>query len=94
MEKLIANYQKQKMDFLDNLQPNDFRNAGSFNQAEIIIDELNKALYRATINKENSAEFIKKAATHLFREDSPAIAKIINLANTYLKTKIVDFSDF
>lgn len=89
-KKLAADYQQQKMDFLDNLQPDDFRNGGSFNQAETIIDELNKATYRAAINKENPAEFIKKAVTHLFREDSPAATRAINLSNVYLEMKFKD----
>ena len=69
-------YQKQKMEFLDSLQPDDFRNGGSFNQAELIIDEL----CEAASHKENPQEFIEKAATHLFRENSSAVAKLINLA--------------
>lgn len=95
MENLIAKYNQQKTDFLDNLQPDDFRNAGSFNQAEFIINQLNKAFYSAFINKENSAEFIKKAATNLFRENSPAISKIIDLANIYLEIqKIKNLIDY
>ncbi len=84
------NYAKQKADFLDNLQPDDFRNGGSFNQAEIIIDQLNKAIYRASLNQENAEEFIKKAVMHLFREGSPAVEKAVNLARIYLRQQ----SDF
>lgn len=73
------NYEQQKADFLDSLQPDDFRNAGSFNQVEDIIDQLNKALQRAIANKENSEEFIKKAVKNLFRENSPAVEKASNL---------------
>jgi len=86
-EKADAIYHQEKTNFLDSLQPDDFRNGGSFNQAEIIIDELNKALYRAVLNKENAEEFITKAVTHLFREGSPAVAKAINLSHSFLKTK-------
>ena len=81
------NYQQQKTDFLDSLQPDDFRNGGSFNQASDIIEQLNKALYRAALNKENTTEFITKAMTHLFRENSPAVAKAINLAQVYLESQ-------
>lgn len=86
-QKISAKYQQQKMDFLDSLQPDDFRNGGSFNQANDIIEQLNKALYRATLNKENPTEFITKAATHLFRENSPAVIKLINLAQVYLESQ-------
>ena len=80
---MTKNYQQQKTDFLDNLQPDDFRNGGSFNQAEAIIDQLNEAAHKALQNGENSEEFIRKAASHLFREDSAAIEKIINLSKAY-----------
>jgi len=79
----MSNYQKQKMDFLDSLHPTDFRNGGSFNQAEIIIDELNNSV----LNKENPQEFIQKAVTHLFRQDSPAVEKAINLSRVFLEMK-------
>ncbi len=80
-----AKYQQQKMAFLDSLQPDDFRNGGSFNQAEIIIDDLNKALCRAVIKQENAQDFIAKAAKNLFREGSPAVERAINLANFYME---------
>ena len=83
--KPATNYQKQKAEFLDNLQPDDFRNAGSFNQAEIIIDQLNEALLRNAKNNKNSAEFIKKAVTHLFRADSLVVAQAINLSQIFLE---------
>jgi len=86
-KKISAKYQQQKMDFLDSLQPDDFRNGGSFNQASDIIEQLNKALHRAALNKENPVEFITKAVTHLFRENSPAVAKAINLAQIYLESQ-------
>ena len=81
------NYKQQKADFLDGLQPDDLRNGGSFNQAEIIFDELNHAFLQATINQKNPQEFIAKALNHLFRENSPAIAKAISLANAYVAMK-------
>ena len=80
-------YQKQKIEFLDNLQPDDLRNGESFNQAEAIIDNINKALYNAILNKKDRGEFIDKALTNLFREDSSAIKKARDLADIYLKTK-------
>lgn len=76
---MTKNYEEQKANFLDSLQPDDFRNAGSFNQAEDIIEQLNKALHRAALNKEDSEEFIKKAVKNLFRENSPAVEKASNL---------------
>ena len=88
-ENLLANYARQKADFLDNLQPDDFRNGGSFNQAEFIIDELHKALHKAVINHENADEFIKKAAQHLFREGSPAVNQAIALAQVYLQSVLI-----
>ena len=81
----MEKYERQKADFLDNLQPDDFRNGGSFNQAEIIIDQLNKSLHQAVQRNEDPEEFIRKAVTHLFRENSPAIEKAINLSKIYLK---------
>jgi hypothetical protein len=85
----FMNYKQQKADFLDSLQPDDFRNGGSFNQLEMIFDELNDAFLQATINKKNPEEFITKALRHLFRENSLAIIKAIDLANSYVlhKTK-------
>ncbi len=86
--ELIKIYEKQKNNFLDSLQPDDFRNGGSFNQAEIIIDELNKAFYRASIDKKEDAQnFIRKALSHLFRDNSAAIEKAIKLSDTYLKMR-------
>ncbi len=75
-------YQQQKREFLDSLSPDDFRNAATFNQAEIIIDQINKSV----IGKKNPDEFIKKAITHLFREGSPAVDKAVNLYKTYIDT--------
>lgn len=84
---ITPNYEQQKADFLDSLQPDDFRNGGSFNQAEIIFDELNHAFFQAIINQKNPEEFIAKALRHLFRENSPVIAKAISLANAYVAMK-------
>ena len=94
MEESLKNYHQQKMDFLDSLQPDDLRNGESFNQLEKIIDNINQACLKAVINQENANEFITKALKNLFREDSSAIAKATSLAETYLKTKIVDFDGF
>lgn len=77
-KELSTNYQKQKMDFLDSLQPDDFRKGASFNQSEIIIDQLNKAIQRMVSNKENPEIFIKKAVANLFREDSSVAKKAID----------------
>ena len=75
-------YQKQKNEFLDSLVPDDFRNPTSFNQAEIIIDQLNKSLKMA----QNREEFIDKAVKHLFRQGSPAVDRAINLSKIYLES--------
>lgn len=93
-QELIANYQQEKADFLDGLQPDDFRNGSSFNQAEEILDSLNKALHRAAINQENPQKFITKAVSHLFRENSAATKKAIDLASSFLKTKLENFDGF
>jgi hypothetical protein len=85
-QKLVENYAQQKANFLDNLQPDDFRNGGSFNQAEFIIDELNKALRKAVVKGENADEFIKKAVGHLFREGSAAAGQAVELAKVYLQS--------
>lgn len=79
----ITKYQQQKRDFLDSLQPDDFRNAASFNQVDFILEEINKS----AINKKNPVEFFEKAVSHLFREGSPAVAKAINLFNAYSEMK-------
>jgi hypothetical protein len=73
-------YHKQKMDFLDNLQPDDFRNPSNFNQAETIIDNINKAYYKSIINKSNAQDFIEKAVNNLFRENSAIAKKAIKLS--------------
>ncbi len=77
-------YKQQKTEFLDSLQPDDFRNGGSFNQAEQVIDQLYKALLKHAKNQDDTEEFITKAVTHLFREGSPAVAKAISLSKTFL----------
>ena len=81
----MTDYKQQKIDFLDSLQPDDFRNGGSFNQAEQIIDQLHKALLNHAKKQENTEEFITKAVNHLFRNNSPAIEKAINLSKIYLE---------
>ncbi len=86
-QELVAKYRQEKTDFLDSLQPDDFRNGSSFNQVETIIDELNEGAYHAALDKKDPQEFIKKAATHLFREDSPMAEKLLELARSYLKMK-------
>jgi|LauGreStaDraftv2_3_1035109.scaffolds.fasta_scaffold454784_2 hypothetical protein len=93
MSKLALQYNQQKIDFLDSLQPDDFRNGGSFNQAEIIIDQLNSALYKAAISNVNKDEFITKAVTHLFRENSAAVKKAIDLATLYLEMRFEDLKE-
>ena len=84
IHKSSSTYQQQKMNFLDNLQPDDFRNGESFNQAEVIIDNINEALRQAIINKKNSGDFITKSLARLFREDSLAIEKAMILSEVYL----------
>ena len=86
-KKIEEIYKQLKTDFLDNLLPDDFRNGGSFNQADMIIEHLNKALYNAVMKNENGEEYIKKAVTHLFREDSLAVAKAIELSRVYLEMR-------
>ena len=90
MTDLAQKYQQKKSEFLDNLQPDDFRNGSSFNQAEIIIDQLNSALYNATLQQKNSTDFITKAVTHLFRQNSEAVPKAIELAQLYLEMKKIN----
>jgi hypothetical protein len=80
----MSQYQKAKSQFLDSLNPDDFRNPSSFNVAEDIIDELNKSCFAAAKNNKNPDEFITKALTHLFRQDSCAVEKAINLSKIYL----------
>lgn len=77
-------YKQIKSNFLDNLQPDDFRNGGSFNQAEIIIDSLSEALKRAVASKEDPQKFIQKAVSNLFRDGSLAQQKAAELLNIYL----------
>ncbi|MBU6339562.1 MAG: hypothetical protein KGQ36_06315 [Rickettsiales bacterium] len=88
MQKSNLTYEKQKIDFLDSLHPDDLRNAATFNQMEKIIEQLNKSIYQVAINKKDSEQFITKAAINLFRKDSPAIERLINLSKFYLETKL------
>ncbi len=85
-QKLAANYQQQKMAFLDNLAPDDLRNGESFNQAEMIIDNIHQALFKT----KNPTEFLNKALDNLFREGSSAKTKMINLTNAYLKMRQIN----
>jgi len=81
-------YNQQKTDFLDSLQPDDFRNGGSFNQVESIIDNLNDQFYRNFLDKKNHEEFIEKAVKNLFRENSLVAQKAVDLAKAYLDMKL------
>jgi hypothetical protein len=65
-QELATNYQQQKADFLDNLQPDDLRNGETFNQAEMIIDKLNEALYQTVINKKIPKNLSKKQCPTFF----------------------------
>ena len=87
IQQKFDEYQKHKMIFLDNLQPDDLRNGESFNQAEEIIDNINQALHVAILSKKDRREFINKALSNFFRENSPAQQKARDLADIYLKTK-------
>jgi hypothetical protein len=87
-QELVKSYNLQKSDFLDSLTPDDFRNGSSFNQAELIIDQLNESFYRSTIDKKDSKEFIKKAISHLFRQDSEAAKKALILAESFLEMRL------
>ena len=87
-QELFLQYNRRKADFLDSLQPCDFRNAASFNQAHIIIDELKKASDKVAADGGDLQEFILKAAQRLFREDSLAIEKLIAVVlgdNNFIK---------
>ncbi len=86
-EELRKIYQQQKTNFLDSLQPDDFRNASSFNHSEIVVEKMNEALHRAVIKNENTEDFITKAASNIFRENSSAIAGLISLSLKYLEMK-------
>jgi hypothetical protein len=79
----MSQYQKEKSKFLDLLKPDDFRNPSTFNQAEIIIDQLSKSCLKA--REGNSDEFMLKAASNLFRQDSLAADAAIKLAKIYLE---------
>jgi hypothetical protein len=85
MENLNTKYRQEKAKFLDHLSPDDFRNGGSFNQAEEIIERLNQQLYKLVQQNGNPDEFIKKALNHLFRDGSEAAEKAINLSRIYLQ---------
>ncbi len=86
--KQDENYKRQKINFLDSLQPDDFRNGESFNQAEFIIDKINENAFRAALNKKDPREFVLKAVSHLFRQDSQMVKKATDLADIYLDLKL------
>jgi hypothetical protein len=90
-QDIVVNYNQQKAKFLDELQPDDFRNAGSFNRVEIIIEEINEGFYLADFKNHDSEEFINKAIKNLFREDSSAAKEMRNLAKIYLRMKNKNF---
>ncbi len=83
-EELAKIYYQQKINFLDELQPDDLRNGESFNQLETIIDNINQAFYIKTTTNNNPNDFLNKSLTTLFRENSPAIQKAAQLAQVYL----------
>ncbi len=86
-KELEKNYKQQKMDFLDSLEPDDFRNGENFNLAEKIINQINEAYYKKSLNGEDALEFINKAFLNLFRENSKAIIRAIEVSNYYVKIK-------
>ena len=81
----MSQYQKIKAQFLDQLQPDDFRNPSSFNVAEKIIDQLNKSCFEKSLSNKAIDEFVSKAVFHLFRKDSQAAARAIEIAKIYLQ---------
>ncbi len=86
--QLSEKFRQAKSEFLDSLQPDDFRNGASFNQAEQIVDQLHKALLQHAKNHDNHEEFITKALANLFRENSAAKTKALDLAQLYLKLNL------
>jgi hypothetical protein len=84
----MSNYKKQKADFLDSLHPDDLRNAGSFNKIGEILDVINEEFYQAVIKKDNPEEFINKAMGGIFRKNSIARNKAIDLAKIYSKYNV------
>ena len=84
---LVVEYRRQKMEFLDQLQPDDFRNGESFNQAGDIIDQINQSLYSKMTSGVDIEEFIHKAMNGLLRQKSQALPKAINLAQSYIKMR-------
>lgn len=73
-------YQKEKLQIIDAMQPDDFRNPASFNQVEEIIDQLAKS---AKTNLDPK-QFIKKAVDGLLRENAPAKRSLVDLLNRTL----------
>ncbi|MFT6332398.1 MAG: hypothetical protein ACJAW3_000733 [Lentimonas sp.] len=80
-------YRKKRNEFLDEVLPDDLINGENFNQLGEIIDKINASYMNHKINQTNSDEFIKKATKSLFREDSSAIKKLINLVNIFADIK-------
>ena len=70
--KIIMN---NKYQFLDSLQPDDFRNPSSFNMAEKIVDNILIGYAKA----QDKEDFIVSAANNLFRDGCEARANLINL---------------
>ncbi|MFT6077635.1 MAG: hypothetical protein ACJA02_001121 [Myxococcota bacterium] len=87
MHKSLEIYQQQKMDFLDNLSPDDLVNGENFNQIEDIIDKINQNYHGSFLRNEDHHKFIKKAFENLFRQNSLVIAKAIDLAEIYLNER-------
>lgn len=77
-------YNNRKENFLDSLQPDDFRNGESFNKTEIIIDKINEAFHQNTINGKAAEELLDKALSNLFREGSQSAKEAKILAQSYL----------
>jgi hypothetical protein len=88
MKEAPKNYHQQKMNFLDEIHPDDLRNGESFNQLEQIIDNINQAFHTKTTTSDNSNIFLTKSLATLFRENSPAIDKSEELAQVYLQEKL------
>ena len=79
------NFEQEKSDFLDRLQPCDLRNSDSFNQAGEIIDKINESCKRKSLNQIETEKFIQKAAANFLREDSALLKEFTNLSKIYLK---------
>ncbi|MFT5703835.1 MAG: hypothetical protein ACI9TO_001214 [Rickettsiales bacterium] len=80
-------YQKNKSEFLDKATIDDLINGNNFNQLGEIIDRINVSYANHKINQSDPDEFIKSAAQGLFRENSSAIQKLIDLAEIFSNSK-------